>query len=87
MIPGNGDASVKLKYLSFINRFMKLFKVQSKWTFDEIQPYIRLLSTCLLNLFFLKKSYVSDSSIPLKDSLEIHASVHPLGQFFKTGFT
>jgi len=22
-------------------RFMKLFKVQSKWTFDEIQPYIR----------------------------------------------
>lgn len=22
-------------------RFMKLFKVQCKWTFDEIQPYIR----------------------------------------------
>lgn len=45
MIPVNGDVPVKLKYVSFINRFMKLFKVQSKWTFDEIQPYIRLLST------------------------------------------
>ena len=22
-------------------RFMKLFKVQPKWTFDEIQPYIK----------------------------------------------
>ena len=57
MIPGNGDVPVKLKYLSFINRFMKLFKVQSKWTFDEIQPYIRLLRN---NEFVLsKKSHQS----------------------------
>lgn len=36
-----GSATCKL--IMFTYRFGELFKVRAKWTFDEIQPYLRLV--------------------------------------------
>jgi len=43
-------------------RFMKLFKVQSKWTFDEIQPYIRDLEAPGQSLNALLMKYARSST-------------------------